>query len=94
MDLKNYISGKRGRAKALATQIGISPSFLSQIAAGTAPASPSRCLEIEKATDRQVTRQDLRKHDWQDIWPELLTDTTRRATDPAPTATGEPHEHS
>jgi DNA-binding transcriptional regulator YdaS (Cro superfamily) len=91
MDLKKYISSQRGRAKALAAEIGISPSFLSQIAAGTAPASPSRCLEIEKATDGQVARQDLRKNDWRDIWPELATDDRYCAADPtSASAHGQP----
>jgi DNA-binding transcriptional regulator YdaS (Cro superfamily) len=75
MDLKTYISGERGRAKALAAKIGISPSFLSQIARGTAPASPRRCVDIEVATDGQVTRRDMRD-DWRDIWPEAQPAST------------------
>ncbi|MBV6321947.1 transcriptional regulator [Duganella violaceipulchra] len=83
MDLKKYISAERGRAKSLAAHLGISPSFLSQIAAGTAPASPSRCLEIEKGTGGQVTRKDLRE-DWREIWPELKQSNAnpQRATTP------------
>lgn len=73
MDLKTYITGERGRAKALAAKIGISPSFLSQIAAGTAPANPGRCVAIEVATNGQVSRKDLRPNDWRDIWPDEFT---------------------
>jgi len=82
MDLKTYFAGGRGRAKSLAAQLSISPSFLSQIAAGTAPASPTRCLDIEKATGGEVSRKDLRP-DWRDIWPDLAASTT---------PTGEPHD--
>lgn len=30
------------------------------------------CVSIEKATNGQVTRKDLRPDDWQQIWPELV----------------------
>ena len=30
-----------------------------------------KCVAIERATSGAVTRQDLRPHDWADIWPEL-----------------------
>ncbi len=33
-----------------------------------------RCPAIEKATDGQVSRRDLRPDDWWLIWPELVTD--------------------
>lgn len=33
--------------------------------------SPLNCVAIEKATEGQVTRKDLRPHDWASIWPEL-----------------------
>ena len=90
MDLKTYISAERGRAKSLAAFLGISPSFLSQIAAGTAPASPSRCLAIEKGTDGQVTRKDLRKNDWRDIWPDAAA--ADASSTPTPTATVTQHK--
>jgi DNA-binding transcriptional regulator YdaS (Cro superfamily) len=72
MDLKTYIAAERGRATALASKLGISPSYLSQLANGQAPASPERCVEIWRATDGEVTRQDLRPDDWDRIWPELV----------------------
>lgn len=31
-----------------------------------------QCVPIERATQGQVTRRDLRPLDWQAIWPELL----------------------
>jgi DNA-binding transcriptional regulator YdaS (Cro superfamily) len=71
MDLKTYIQADRGRASRLAEQLGISRSYLSQMASGTAPISPERCVDIERETNREVTRQDLRPDDWRRIWPEL-----------------------
>jgi DNA-binding transcriptional regulator YdaS (Cro superfamily) len=71
MDLKTYISAERGRAAALAADLGVSPSYLSQMASGQAPISPERCVEIWQKTGGAVTRQHLRPEDWQRIWPEL-----------------------
>jgi len=34
------------------------------------------CAQIEAATGGQVTRRDLRPNDWQQIWPELDTNST------------------
>lgn len=71
MDLKTYISSKRGRAAALADRIGVSPSYLSQMASGKAPISPIRGSEIELQTGGVVTRQEMFVEDWMRIWPEL-----------------------
>ncbi|MGS0976158.1 YdaS family helix-turn-helix protein [Burkholderia glumae] len=73
MDLKTYLSSlERGGASKLAEQVGVSASFLSQMAAGSSAISPARCVLIERATGAVVSRRDLRPGDWQDIWPELL----------------------
>lgn len=72
MDLKTYIStGERGTAAKLAAALKVSPSYLSQMSAGSSPISPERCVAIERATGGKVTRKDLRPTDWQLIWPEL-----------------------
>lgn len=84
MDLKNYISVERGRAATLAARINVSPSYLSQLVGGSSAISPERCVEIERATDGEVTRKDLRPDDWEKIWPELA------ATKPAPIAQVKP----
>ncbi|CAH0525129.1 YdaS family helix-turn-helix protein [Vibrio hippocampi] len=34
--------------------------------------NPILCVQIEKNTQGKVTRQALRPHDWQRIWPELI----------------------
>ena len=72
MDLKTYIStGERGRATKLAEVLEVSPSYLSQMASGSAAISPERCVEIEKATDGLVSRKDLYPTKWHRVWPEL-----------------------
>jgi DNA-binding transcriptional regulator YdaS (Cro superfamily) len=72
MDLKTYIQADRGRASRLAKKLGITRSFLSQLASGRAPISPVRCVDIERETEREVTRPELRPDDWVRIWPELV----------------------
>ncbi len=72
MQLSEYLGTlPRGGASKFAEYLGISTSYLSQLAAGTTARSPERCVEIEKATDGAVTRKDLRPDDWERIWPEL-----------------------
>ena len=76
MKLKTYLSQlERGGAAELAENLSISPSFLSQISSGTCAVSPERCVEIEQATNGEVTRKDLRPDDWERIWPELSKDS-------------------
>jgi DNA-binding transcriptional regulator YdaS (Cro superfamily) len=73
MDLKTYIESKpRGTASKLAHELGISPSYLSQLASGDAPISPRRAVEIEQKTEGEVTRRELFPEDWNAIWPELV----------------------
>ncbi|NUX55950.1 transcriptional regulator [Paraburkholderia youngii] len=69
MDLKTYIStSPRGTAKKLAETLGVSKSYLSQMASRACSISPRRCREIETATAGAVTRKDLRPSDWREIW--------------------------
>lgn len=76
MDLKTYISLERGRAAALAGRLGVSPSYVSQMANGQAPISPERCVDIWRETGGMVTREHLRPDDWQRIWPELVHESS------------------
>ena len=72
MDLKNYIDSLEwGGAKNLADKLGVSKSFLSQMASGASSKSQKRCVEIEVEKYGKVTRKDLRPSDWHKIWPEL-----------------------
>lgn len=67
--LKRYMSDNS--VSVLAKGIGMSPSFLVQIATGLRPMPVKYCNSIERETKGAVTRKDLRPHDWQDYWPEL-----------------------
>lgn len=72
MELRKYIDTlERGKAKELAEVLEVSSSYLSQMASGKTAISPARCVDIEIATNRIVTRKDLRPNDWFKIWPEL-----------------------
>lgn len=76
MNLKTYItSGERGTATNLASLLGVSLSYLSQMASGTANISPERAVQIEKNTNGQVSRRDLFPDNWKAIWPELDFDS-------------------
>lgn len=72
MILSDYIKSGRGNGAALAAALHVSPSYLSQLASGSAPCSPERCVAIEQVTDRAVMRWDIRPNDWHLIWPELI----------------------
>lgn len=38
---------------------------------GTVPFPPHHCVSIERMTNGQITRQELRPFDWSKFWPEL-----------------------
>lgn len=75
-----------GSQKSLADILEVTPATISQWVSCHRPIPIERCPAIEKATDGQVSRRDLRPDDWWLIWPELVTDefpaperTTREA---------------
>jgi DNA-binding transcriptional regulator YdaS (Cro superfamily) len=80
MNLKNYIDQERGRATSLAQEIGVSLSYLSQMASGKAPISPEKAVLIEQKTNGLVTRKKMFVNDWQKIWPELKSKRTTGET--------------
>lgn len=69
MNLSAYL--KNNSRKELAVKLGVSSARLSHLCSGFRKPSPQLAISIEKATDGQVTRKDLRPNDWKDIWPEL-----------------------
>lgn len=76
MDLKTYIESPGALSVAeLAGRIGVkSQNQLRQWQhgySGRRP-GPEYCVLIEQATQKAVTRQELRPDDWQRIWPELV----------------------
>jgi DNA-binding transcriptional regulator YdaS (Cro superfamily) len=81
MDLKTYItSGARGRATQLAQGLGVSLSYLSQMANGSSAISADRCVLVERLTGGEVTRKDLHPDDWAKFWPEIAGMQTFKPT--------------
>lgn len=62
---------QRGRMASLASQIGAHAPDISRWATCTRPVPVERCLAIEKATNGEVSRIDLRPDDWHKIWPDF-----------------------
>jgi len=82
MDLRTYTSSlPHGGMAELARECGISPIYLSQLAAKQDGRVPGPVLAgvIERATKKAVTRQDLRPDDYWLIWPELKAPKTVKA---------------
>jgi DNA-binding transcriptional regulator YdaS (Cro superfamily) len=79
VNLQTYI--ERFSAADLARALGVTPSFVTQMAkAGPTgrPVPVKRCVQVELATCGKVTRKELRD-DWREIWPEL--EAIERAAD-------------
>lgn len=70
MKLSEYLSSIDSAAS-LAAAIGVQPESISQWKTGFRKVPIERCVPIERATNCQVTRRDLRPEDWHLIWPEL-----------------------
>lgn len=81
MKLLTYVKTK-GTQRGLAAKLGITPVLINQWANEKRPIPPERCVEIERATDGEVTRPELRPDDWQRIWPELAERTAEAAQPP------------
>ena len=60
-----------GGQPALAELLNVSQPAVSQWRKRGTLLKAEYCSAIERATGGQVTRQDLRPHDWHLIWPEL-----------------------
>ena len=51
----------------------MNPASLYQALTGRGtPFGPAKCVEIERDSDYELRRWDLRPTDWQLIWPELI----------------------
>ena len=73
MQLADYTKAERGNAKRMAAGLGVSLSYLCQMAGpGRAAFSARRCVQIEALSGHRVRRWDLRPRDWHLIWPELV----------------------
>lgn len=71
MNLSKWLSVERGRGLKLAAALGVSPVLISQWASGRRVPPFERCIPIERATDGEVSRRDLRPDDYLEMWPEL-----------------------
>lgn len=76
MELKKYLLKKRGNTSLLAKSIGAHAPDVCRWAKDKSdkdfrPVPLEKCFAIEKATNGDVSRKDLRPDDWQEIWPEL-----------------------
>lgn len=75
MDLREFTANlPHGGVTVMASAIGVTPVYLSQLAArqdGREP-SPELCVRIEGYSGRAVRRWDMRPGDWHLIWPELI----------------------
>lgn len=75
MDLHKYLTKQGwGAVTALAKGIKAPAPDVSNWAKGTRPCPPWRCIAIEKYTNGEVTRKDLRPHDYKKHWPDLAYD--------------------
>jgi DNA-binding transcriptional regulator YdaS (Cro superfamily) len=61
MTLRDFFNGQpRGAASKLAVRVGVTPTWMALITNGLRKPSLRLAVEIEKATDGAVTRQELR----------------------------------
>jgi DNA-binding transcriptional regulator YdaS (Cro superfamily) len=73
MDIKTYLSEKRGRQALLVKAIGAFAPDVSRWARGSRPVPFRYGVAIERATAGVVTRKDLFPETWAKYWPELAT---------------------
>ncbi len=82
MKLLEYISKQRGLANRLAESIDVPPVLISQWANQKRSVPLDRCVQIEQATEGQVTCEELRPDKaW--YWSYLRTTCTHIGTSPA-----------
>lgn len=76
MKLKHYFEKHPEISqKALAEKIGVSPEFVSMLAAGKRTGSIEKCILIEELTNGEVTVEDLRPNN---SWDKMKNNLLRR----------------
>ena len=68
-----------GGLTTLARMLGVSTPTVHEWKTLKRPVTASRCIAIVRATNGNVTLQQLRPDDWQDYWPELATSIANTA---------------
>ncbi|WP_454825365.1 Cro/CI family transcriptional regulator [Paraburkholderia xenovorans] len=71
MNLRTYLATAKHRQRQFAESLGVTQGLISQWARGKALPPPKRCVAIERLTQGEVTRKELRPDDWAEHWPEL-----------------------
>lgn len=71
MKFSEWVNAQRGRSLAVAQAMGITAPVVSDWVNEKKRIPLERCPAIERITQGEVTRKDLRPDDWADIWPEL-----------------------
>lgn len=72
MKLHEYIKQRgRGSISALAKGIKAPTPDVSRWVSGVRDCPPWRCVAIEEFTNGNVTRKELRPHDYKKHWPEI-----------------------
>ena len=78
MDLKTYLSQKRGRRASLSRAIGAHAADVSRWASGERPVPVPFGIPIEDATGGLVTRKDMFPQELLSrVWPELVEGVDR-----------------
>ena len=72
MELKKYIANLApADRECFAEKVGTTKGHLQNAAYGYRACSPELAVAIERFTNKQVTRQELRPDDFWLIWPDL-----------------------
>ena len=72
-NLLAYLNNKTTRDQNIfAADCGTTIGYLRKACSIGSKFKPELCVIIEKVTNGQVTRKDLRPDDWHLIWPELV----------------------
>ena len=73
MDFRTYWLGMpKSDREAFAARVESTVGHLNNVAYGVRPCAPDLSVRIQRASSETVTRRDLRRSDWGDIWPELI----------------------
>lgn len=96
MQLADYFEKSRGAQADLARALGVPQSLPSSWAAADEekrrPVPVQHCLAIERVTQGEVTRRDLRPDDWHLIWPDLVVQSCEEAAPALPNAPVRPQQ--
>lgn len=93
--LLKFLNGlSKDAREAFAASCGTSVGYLRKAVSSGQLLNATTCVRIEQGSCGQITRQELRPDDWQNIWPELATDQRHRSASPAPVTTGESLDHA